>query len=89
METGKDCYIDPSSSLDISSTSSASWLGLLNHGSLRAQSLQAGSHLYYFLTFPLFPLFFCLFTQAHLLIDGLVEGQYITSRTGASSSDIV
>ena len=26
----------------------------------------------------LLPLFFCLFTQPHLLIDGLVEGQYIT-----------
>ena len=37
METGTDCYIDPSSSLDHSSTSFASWLGLLNRGSLRAQ----------------------------------------------------
>ena len=36
METGTDCYIDPNSSLDHSSTSSTSWLGLL--------SLQAGSH---------------------------------------------
>ena len=46
LETGTDCYIDPSSSCDHSSTSSSSWLGLLNHGSLRAQSpLSAtGSH---------------------------------------------
>ena len=46
LETGKDCYIGPSSSRDHSSTSSSSWLGLLNRGSLRAQSpLSAtGSH---------------------------------------------
>ena len=45
-ETRTDCYIDPSSSLNHSSTSFASWLGLLNWGSLRAQSPQsaAGSH---------------------------------------------
>ena len=35
--TRTDCYFDPSSS-DSSSTSSSSWLGLLNRGSLRAQS---------------------------------------------------
>ena len=29
----------------------------------------------------LLPLFFHLFTQVHLLIDGLVEGQYITLET--------
>ena len=28
----------------------------------------------------LFPLFLCLFTQVHLLIDGPVEGQYVTDR---------
>ena len=41
-----DCYIDPTSSLDHSSTSSTSYLGLLNMGSLRAISLilQAGPH---------------------------------------------
>ena len=46
LETGTDCYIDPSSSRDHSSSSSSSWLGLLNHGSLRAQSplSAAGSH---------------------------------------------
>ena len=43
-----------------------SWL--LNRGSLRVQalSLQAVS------------LLFCLFTQVNLLIDGSVEGQYVT-----------
>ena len=30
VETGIDYYIDPNSSLDHNSTSSASWLGLLN-----------------------------------------------------------
>ena len=46
LETGTDCNIDPSSSRDHSSTSSSSWLGLLNCGSLRAQSplSAAGSH---------------------------------------------
>ena len=46
VETETDCYIDPNSSLDHSSTSSASWLGLLNQGSVRVQSPQsaAGSH---------------------------------------------
>ena len=44
VETGTDCYIDPTSFPDHSSTCSASWLGLLNWGSLRATtlSLQAG-----------------------------------------------
>ena len=32
VETGTDCYIDPTSSLDHSSTSSASWLELLKGG---------------------------------------------------------
>ena len=46
METRMDCYIDPSSSLDHSSTSFASWLKLLNRGSLGAQGplSTAGSH---------------------------------------------
>ena len=46
LETETDCYIDPSSSRDHSCTSSSSWLGLLNHGLLRAQSplSAAGSH---------------------------------------------
>ena len=44
--TRTDCSIDTSSSRDHRSTSSSSWLGLLNRGSLRAQSpLSAtGSH---------------------------------------------
>ena len=37
VETGTDCYIDPSSSFDHSCTSFASLLGLLNCGSLRVQ----------------------------------------------------
>ena len=28
----------------------------------------------------LLPLFFCLFTQVHLLIDGLVKGQHVTPK---------
>ena len=32
VETRTDCYIDPSSSLDHSSTSFESWLWLLNRG---------------------------------------------------------
>ena len=41
VETRTDCYIDPNSSLDHSSISFASWLSLLNRGSLRAQSPQS------------------------------------------------
>ena len=95
LETGTDCYIDPSSSLDHRRTSSSSWLGLLNRRSLKAQSplSAAGSHFGILSpTYPnrlghliillsdvhLLPLFFLLFTQVHLLIDGSVEGQYIT-----------
>ena len=77
-----------------SNTSFSSWLGLLNHGSLRAQSplcswlslrhfvsnwLEPSGHLVILLSkVHLLPLFFRLFTQVHLLIDGSVEGQYIT-----------
>ena len=81
--------------LNHSSTSSLSWLGLLNHGSLRAAKLSVWSwfslrhpvsnwlepseHLLILLSNAhLLPLFFCLFTQVHLLIDGSVKGQYIT-----------
>ena len=38
LETGTDCYIDPKFFFNHSSTSFSSWLGLFNHGSLRAQS---------------------------------------------------
>ena len=46
VETETYSYIDPTFSLDHSSTSPASWLGLLNWGSLRATalSLQADPH---------------------------------------------
>ena len=94
VETRTDCYFDPSSS-DHNSTSFSSWLGLINRGSLRAQSplSAAGSHfgilspthsnhpghLVILLSdIHLLPLFFRLFTQVHLLIEGSVEGQYIT-----------
>ena len=91
-----DYYIVPTSPCDHSSTSSSSWLGFLNCGSLRAQSplSEAGSHFSGILSptnsnsprylvillshAHLLPLFFRLFIQVHLLIDGSVEGQYIT-----------
>ena len=38
LETGTDCYILTQSSSEHSSTSFLSWLGLLNRGSLKAQS---------------------------------------------------
>ena len=46
LQTGTNCYILTPSSSDHSSTSFSSWLGLLNRGSLRAQSplSAAGSH---------------------------------------------
>ena len=91
VETRTDCYIDPSSPLDHSSISFSSWLGLLNRGSLRAQCPQSAScfsrwylvsnclkpsrHLVIFSNVHLLPLFFHLFTQVRLLIDGSVEGQ--------------
>ena len=43
LETGIDCYILTPSSSDHRSTSSSSWLGLLNHGSLRAASPQSAN----------------------------------------------
>ena len=91
LETGTDCYIDPSSSDHSSTSFTSSWLRLLNRESLRAQSSlsAAGSHfgilsltdsnrlvILLFNAYQL-PLFFRLFTQVHLLIDGSVEGQYI------------
>ena len=45
LETETDCYILTQSSSDHSSTSSSSWLGLLNRGSLRAASLFSRWHL--------------------------------------------
>ena len=81
--------------LDNSSSSFASWFGLLNRGvtkgpkpsvcswlSLRhpvSNWLEPPRHLVIlFSNIYLLPLFFRLFTQVHLLIDGSVDGQYIT-----------
>ena len=86
-------HIDPSSS-DHSSTSFASWLGCSTVGHwgpkpsvwswfslrwLQLQLTQAVCVLVIFLfDVRLLPLFLCLFTQVHLLIDGSVKGQYVT-----------
>ena len=100
LETGPDFYNDPSSS-DHSSPSFSSWLGLLNLGSLRvpnplsaadfhfgilspANSNRLCTWLYYCLTTTCFR----LFTQVHLLIDGLVECQYITYKFDKSPEKI-
>ena len=92
VETGTDCYTDPSSSLDHSTTPFLSWLVCSTMGPEGpALSLQTGSHAdipvsdcptaagtqsIFFLNAHLLPLFFALFTQVHLLIDGSVKGQY-------------
>ena len=89
LETGTDCYIDPAVLL-----SHLGWgCSTVGHWGPQALSLQADSHagilsptdsnrpghLVILLSHAhLLPLFFRLFTQVHLLIDGLVEGQYIT-----------
>ena len=80
VETGTDFYIDPTS-LDHSSTSSASWFELLNWGSLRAtvcklaltlaflsptNSTAPGTCLYSFIMPMCFRFFFCLCTPVHL-----------------------
>ena len=67
--------------LNHSSTFFASWLRLLNLGSLRVQNYlyAAGSHFDLVILFSnvhMLPLFFRLFTLVHLLIDDSVEGQY-------------
>ena len=41
-------------------------------------TLTDSSHLWFLFNAHLLPLFFRLFTQVHLLIDGSVEGQYVT-----------
>ena len=95
LETETDCYIDPKFFFDHSSTSFSSGLGLLKSGLLAALSLQADSHAgilfptdssrlcpgYIIVYANLLPLSFRLFTQEHLLIDGSVEGQFITRRS--------
>ena len=92
LETGTDCYIDPKFFFDHKITAFSSWLELLNRGSLRTakpsvcklvltllasclQLTQTVCALVIFLSnVHLLPLFF----KAHFLIDGSVEGQYIT-----------
>ena len=94
LETGTDSYIDPKFFFDHSSTSFSYWLGCstVGHWGPKALSLQADSHasilsptdsnrlalVILLFNVHLLPLFFRLFTQVHLLIDGSVEGQYIT-----------
>ena len=71
LETGTDCYILTPSSSDHSSTE-------FNH---------VHRSRWYFDIFDqmhLFLLFLCLFTQVHLLIDGSVEGQYVTVSWGVA-----
>ena len=94
VETRTDSYIDPSSSLDHSSTSFASWVaqpGVTKNPMPSVCSwfwlrhpvsnwLEPLGHLVIlFSNAHLHLLFFRIFTQVHLLIDGSVEGQYITS----------
>ena len=94
LETGTDYYIDPKFFFDYSSTSFWSWLGCSTVGHWGPKALclplahtpascprltQAVCPLVILLfTIHLLPLFFRLFTQMYLLIDGSVEGQYIT-----------
>ena len=94
VETEMDCYIDPSSSSTIAalvprlglgcstvgpwwplSPQSASWFSLRHPVS---NWLEPPGHLVILFSNVHLPLFFRLFTQVHLLIDGSVEGQYIT-----------
>ena len=93
------------SSSDHRSTSFSSWLSCstVGHWGPKALSLQAGSASYLQMTqtvcalvillfyVHLLPLFFRLFTQAHILIEGSVEGQYITLwllRTSSADSGV-
>ena len=86
VETGTDCYIDPNSSRDHSSTSSVGYWGpkalrlplALNSTSCLQLTRTVWAPGILLFNFHLLFLFFRLFTQVHLLIDGSVEGQYIT-----------
>ena len=88
LETRTDCNIDPSSPLDHSSISFSSWLGVAQPRATEgwfsrwhpvSNWLEPSGHLVILLSNThLLLLFFRLFTQVHLLIDGSVEGQYIT-----------
>ena len=91
---GQTVILTQSSSFDHSSTSSSSWLGCstVGHWGPKSLCLPLALHLASCLQLTqavcvlvislfnvhLLLLFFCLFTQVHLLIDGLVEGQYVT-----------
>ena len=94
LETGTDCYFDPSSSSPIAALlSHLGWgCSTMGHWGPKAlclplaltlascpQLTQAICALIILLfNAYLLSLFFRLFTQVHLLIDGSVEGQYIT-----------
>ena len=91
---GQTVILTQSSSFDHSSTSSPSWLGCSTMGHWRPKALrlplvlnsascpqltQAVCVLVMLLfNIHLLPLFFRLFTQVHLLIDGSIESQYVT-----------
>ena len=93
LETGTDCYFDPKFFFDHSSTSFSSCLGCstVGHWGPKALclllALTPASWIQLTQTIcalvillfnaHLLPLFFCLFTQVHLLIDDSVEGQSI------------
>ena len=87
-ETGTDCYIDPAvlhSHLGWGCSTVVHWgpkaLCLALNSAYCLQLAQAVCVLVILLfTVHLLPLFFRLFTQVHLLIDGSVEGQYVTYR---------
>ena len=93
LEMGIDCYIDPAvllSHLGWAAQPMGHWgpkplcLPLTLNSAFCLQLTPTGSdrlgHLVIQLSYiHLLPLFFRLFTQVHLLIDGLVEGQYVTS----------
>ena len=94
LETGTDCYFDPSPSDHSSTFFSSSWLccSTVSHWGPKAlclplalnstscpQLTQTVWHLVILLSHAhLLSLFFRLSTQVHLLIDGSVDGQYIT-----------
>ena len=90
---GADSYFDPKFFFDHCSNSSTSWVGcsIVGHWGPKALCLplalnsasclrltQAVCVLVILLFNAQLPLFSRLFTQVHLLIDGTVEGQYIT-----------
>ena len=94
LETGTDCYILTQSSSDHSSTYFSSWLDCstvghwgpkdlclpltLNSASCPQLTQAVCAPGYIIVYVHLLPLFFCLFTQMCILIDGLVVGHYVT-----------